>query len=91
MKRLAIGIMALCFLAVLVGPALSEQSINIVGTVTEDFEFESENGEVYILGDDEESLSLAENVGRKARVTGTVKETDEGMVITVKKFQLLKE
>jgi hypothetical protein len=90
MKKLVIGIMALCFLAALVGPALSEQSIDIVGTVTEDFEFESENGEVYILDEDDESLKLAEKVGRKARVTGTVKETDEGMVITVKKFKLLK-
>jgi hypothetical protein len=91
MKKLAIGIMAFCFLAVLVGPALSEQGVNIVGTVSEDFELESENGEVYILGDDDESLKLAENIGRKVRVTGTLKETDDGMVITVKKFQLLEE
>jgi hypothetical protein len=75
----------------LVGPALSEQSVNIVGTVSEDFELESENGDVYILGDDEESLRLAENIGKKVKVTGTVKETDDGMVITVKKFQLLEE
>ena len=91
MKKLAIGIMAFCFLAALVGPALSEQSVNIVGTVSEDFELESENGEIYILGDDDESLKLAENIGRKVRVSGTLKETDEGMVITVKKFQFLKE
>jgi hypothetical protein len=91
MKKLAIGIMAFCFLTALVGPALSEQSVNVVGTVSEDFEFESDNGEVYILGDDDESLKLAENIGKKARVTGTLKETDDGMVITVKKFQLLEE
>jgi hypothetical protein len=91
MKKLAIGIMAFCFLAVVVGPALSEQSVDVVGIVSDNFEFENENGEVYILGDDDESLRLAENIGKKARVTGTLIDTDEGMVLTVKKFQLLEE
>jgi hypothetical protein len=91
MKKLAIGIMAICFLAVMVGPALSEQSVNIVGTVSEDFELESANGEVYLIADDDEGLRLTEYVGRKVRVTGTIEESDEGSVIIVKKFQLLKE
>ena len=91
MKKLTIGIMAFCFLAALVGPALAEQSVNVVGTVSENFEFESDNGEVYILGDDDESLKLAENIGRRVRVTGTLNESDDGMVLNVKKFQFLEE
>jgi hypothetical protein len=91
MKRLAIGIMALCFLAALAGPALSEQSMTIVGTVSEDYELESENGEIYILGEDDKSFELSENVGKKVKVTGTVMKTEDGMVITVKNFQLLEE
>jgi len=91
MKRLVIGIMALCFLAALGGPALSEQSITIVGTVSEDYELESDSGEVYILGEDDKSLELSENVGKKVKVTGTVMKTEDGMVITVKNFQLIEE
>ncbi|MGD2272286.1 MAG: hypothetical protein PVI06_17935 [Desulfobacterales bacterium] len=91
MKRLAIGIMALCFLVALAGPALSEQSMTIVGTVSEDYELESENGEIYILGEDDKSFELSENVGKRVKVTGTVSKTEDGMVITVKNFQLLEE
>ncbi len=91
MRKLLIGIMTICFLSVLVGPTLAEQSVTIVGTVSEDYELESDEGTVYILDDNDESLRLSENVGKKVKVTGTVKETEDGKVITVNNFQLLEE
>ncbi len=90
-KKLFILLCTFIMTAFLWAPALAQQKVTITGTVTSGYEIETENGQIYEIGDNEKGDELSEYVDSKVRVTGTVEEIDEEKIITVISFTVIEE
>jgi hypothetical protein len=89
-KSLVIIVCALFFLALSFGSAMSADEVTISGTVNDYYGIETDDGEVYDIGDNEQGDELGGHVGARVEVTGTVEEDEDGVkVITVTSFVLL--
>ena len=91
-KSLMIIVCALFFVALSFGLAISADEVTISGTVNDYYEIETDDGEVYDIGDNEQGDELLEYVGARVEVTGTVEEDEDGVkVIMVTSFVLLED
>ncbi|MGD8542490.1 MAG: hypothetical protein PVI39_09390 [Desulfobacteraceae bacterium] len=95
-KTLSIGVCALVLVALFSGfAAASEQaageSVMITGTVNEDNQIVSLEGETFGVADTEKGAELKSFVGMKIQVTGTVMEQDGAKVIDVEAYEIVKE
>ncbi|MCG6905703.1 MAG: hypothetical protein LJE63_03680 [Desulfobacteraceae bacterium] len=96
-KTLSIGVCALVLVALFSGfAAASDQqaageSVMITGTVNEDNQIVSQEGETFGVADTEKGAELKSFVGMKIQVTGTVLEQDGAKVIDVQAYEIVKE
>ena len=78
-------------IAFLSGPAISAKSVTIMGTVNADGQIVTDNDQVYEIGENKKGDELFELVGKKVKVTGTIKEEDGTKVITVNSYKAIEE
>ncbi len=91
-KSLVIIVCAIFFVALSFGSAISANEVTISGTVNDYYGIETDDGEVYEIGDNEQGDELVEHVGARVEVTGMVEEDEDGVkVITVTSFVLLED
>ena len=90
-KKLGIGIVTLALVAFLAGPALTEGTMTITGTVNEDSQIVTDDGKVYEVVDSEMGGEVIENVDKKVKVTGTVEEDEGKMTISVTNYEVLEQ
>jgi hypothetical protein len=95
-KTLSIGVCALVLVALFSGFAAASEhaageSVMITGTVNEDNQIVSLEGETFGVADTEKGAELKSFVGMKIQVTGTVMEQDGAKVIDVEAYEIVKE
>ncbi len=90
-KYLFIGLLAILMIAFLSGPAISANSLTIVGTINADGQIVTANNQVYEIGENKKGDALFELLGKKVKVTGTVVEEDEARIITVISYEVIEE
>jgi hypothetical protein len=96
-KTLSIGFCALLVVALFSGfaaaadqPAAGE-SVMITGTVNEENQIVSQEGETFGVADTEKGAELKSFVGMKVQIQGTVLEQDGAKVIDVQAYEIVKE
>ena len=90
-RRLIIGILALAFIAFLSFPALSAETRTITGTVNDYYQIETDDGTVYDVVENEKGDEVAEQVGTRVKVTGTVEEDEDMKLINITSYTILEE
>ena len=90
-KVFFVGLCAILMIVLLCGPAISDESIVIIGTINEYSQIVADNDQVYEIGDTEKGEELAQLVDRRVRVTGTVIEEEDTKVIMVTSYEVTKE
>ena len=91
-KSLMIIVCTMFFVALPFSPAISADEVTIVGIVNDNFQIETDYGDVYEIGRSEVDDELLEHAGARVEVTGTVEEDEDGVkVITVTSFVVIEE
>ena len=90
-QRLIIGILALAFITFLALPAISADTRTITGTVNEYYQIETDDGTVYDVVENEKGDEVAEQVGMRVKVTGTVEEDEDMKLINITSYTILGE
>jgi len=91
-KSLMIIVCTVFFMALSFSPAISANEVTVSGTVNDFYGIETDDGEVYEIGDSEQGDELIGLVGARVEVTGTVEEDEDGVkIITVSSFVILEE
>ena len=90
-KHLFIGLFAMLMIAFLSGPAISADSLTLVGTLNADGQIVTDNNQVYEIGENKKGDELFELTGSKVKVTGTVTEEDGARIITVISYEVIEE
>jgi hypothetical protein len=88
-KRFGIGILALALVVLLASPALTGDTMTITGTVNENAQIVTDDGKLYDVVDSEMGDEVAEMVDKKVKVTGTVQEDEDQMMITITNYEVL--
>ena len=90
-RRLIIGILALAFITFLSFPAISADTRTITGTVNDYYQIETDDGTVYDVVENEKGDEVAEQVGMRVKVTGTVEEDEDMKLINITSYTVLGE
>jgi len=91
-RSLFIIVCAVFFMTLPVGLSSSADEVTIFGTVNDYYQIETDDGEVYEIGDNEQGDELIEHMGERVEVTGTVEEDEDGVkVIMVMSFVVIEE
>ena len=90
-RRLIIGILTLAFITFLSFPAISAEQRTITGTVNDYYQIESDDGTVYDVVENEKGDEVAEQVGMRVKVTGTVEEDEDMKLINITSYTILGE
>ena len=86
-RILLIGLLLLIPASIVLG----ENTVTIVGELIDDFQFVTDNGLVFEIGDTEKGAELLSNLSdQRIRITGTIKKTDDTMVIYVTHYEIMK-
>ena len=93
-KQNTIGMVVAVFLVVMTfvmtAVTFAGNSVTIVGTVNDDYTLVDDEGEIYLIAESENGDQLAENAGARASVTGIVEEDDNGPVIHVHSYKIIR-
>lgn len=90
-KRLLIGTLALAFITFLSLPAVWAQQRTITGTVNDYYQIETDDGTVYDVVENEKGDEVAEQVGMRVKVTGTVEEDEDMKLIDITSYTIIGE
>lgn len=90
-KKLIIGILFLGLIAFLSFPATSAEQKTITGTVNDSYQIETDDGTVYDVVENEKGDEVAEQVGMRVRVTGTVMEDEDQRSINITSYTVMGE
>ena len=90
-KYLFVALCAMIIIAFLSGTAISGKTMTITGTVNDNYQIVADDGQVYEVADTEKGVEVVDLVGKKVKVTGTVEESDEGKVITITSYEVIKQ
>ena len=90
-KLLFVGLLAMLMIAFLSGPAISADSVTIVGIMNDSYQIVTDNDQVYEIAEGEKGDELIEFVDKRVKVTGTVEEDDGAKLITVTSYEVIEE
>jgi hypothetical protein len=79
----------MALVGILIGASVASEKVTIQAQVTEDSQLLDEQGNVFDIADTEKGSELAENVGQKVEIEGTVMEDGGVKVITVESFRII--
>ena len=91
-KKSIIGISLLVvFVAALfAGSVWAAESMNIVGTVSDDGNIVAEGGKTYKIGDNDKAAEVSEQSGKKVEVKGMVEEGSDGnQTIMIESYKVI--
>jgi hypothetical protein len=90
-KKLIIGFLALTLITFLSFPAAWAQQRTITGTVNDYYQIETDDGTVYDVVENEKGDEVAEQVGMRVKVTGTVEEDEDMKLIDITSYTIMGE
>ena len=90
-KFLFAGFLAMLMIAFVSGPAISADSVTILGIVNSSYQIVTDNDQVYHIAEGEKGDEVIELVGKKVKVAGMVEEVDEGKIIVVTSYEVIEE
>ena len=90
-KFLFAGFLAMLMIAFVSGPAISADSVTILGIVNSSYQIVTDNDQVYHIAEGEKGDEVIELVGKKVKVAGMVEEVDEGKIIVVTSYEIIEE
>jgi len=65
-------------------------TVTLVGELIDDYQFITDDGLVFEIGDTEKGAELLGNItSQRVKITGTLEKTDETMVIYVVRYEIL--
>ena len=71
---------------------LASESITLGGKVNESYQVVSNDGQIYEVADTIKGNDLVDNhIGQKTKLTGTIKQDCDDIIIKVTNFQILEE
>jgi hypothetical protein len=88
-KRLFIGILSFALVVLFAGNAICGKDVTIIGTVTDAYQIETQNGVVYDIGDTEQGMEVGDLVGKQVKVQGNVEEEEGVKVISINAFEII--
>jgi hypothetical protein len=88
-KRLLIGTLTFALVLLFGGIVICSEAITIVGTVTDTYQIEDEDGLVYDIGDTEQGQEVGELVGQQVEVQGTIEEVEGVKVIFITAYKIV--
>jgi len=94
MKRkgqLGIGTLVLALITFLSAQAPSAEWKTIVGTVSDYYQITTDGGDVYDVVENAKGDAIAEQMGSRVKVSGTVEDEGYRMVITISNYQIIEE
>ena len=75
----------------IVGAAFCQESLNVTGTLTDDFAITTDDGDVYDVVEDEVAIQMFEKTGSRVSASGTLVETDDGTFFKVNTYRIMEE
>jgi len=78
-------------IAFLSGPAISADSVTMIGTVNDNYQIVVDNGQAYEIAEGEKGDEVTQLVGKKVKVAGMVEEDDGAKLITVTSYEVIGE
>jgi hypothetical protein len=90
-KRMLSGLICLAMLALLSGIAVAAEESIIVGTITEDNQIITQDGQAYMIKQNKQADDIIAFVGKKAQIKGTVLEADGKKTIEIVSYELIEE
>ena len=73
------------------GMAYAQEAMTVTGTLTEDFEIATDDGDVYDVAEDDVAVRMFEMPGIRVSVTGNLVDTDDGPMFKVNSYRILEE
>ena len=89
LKKLVSRILIIAFIAVFAGIVAAEEEISITGTINDNMQLVADGGTTYDIGDNEKGNEVADLVGKKVSVKGTVMESEGTKIITITSFDVI--
>ena len=90
-RFLFVGFLAMLMIAFLSGPAISADSVIILGIVNNKYQIVTDNNQIYHIAEGEKGDEVVDLVGKKVKVAGMVEEVDEGKLLTVSSYEVVEE
>lgn len=90
-KSLFVGLLAMLMIAFLAGPAISTDSVTIIGTVNDNYQIVTDNGQAYAIAEGKKGDELVELVGKKVKATGIADEVDGEKIIEVTSYEVIEK
>lgn len=71
--------------------AVSEDMITVVGTVNDNFQIVTDDGELYFIGDTEQGAEVEVMTGARVQVTGETMDMDGDLYINITSFTVVQD
>jgi hypothetical protein len=91
MKKTSIGILVVLILTLILAIPVLATEMKIIGKVNDNYQIETDQGDVYEVADTDMGNELLSHVGEKVEVTGTVSEEEGVKIIRVAVYIVLEE
>jgi hypothetical protein len=69
--------------------AFADESVSVIGTINNEFQIVTDTGEVYNIGENENSVELDMLAGSKVEAVGIIDNTDGDRVIYITTFKVI--
>lgn len=89
--KLVIGLLVLVLITFLSFQTLSAEWKTIIGTVSDYYQIETDEGDVYDVVENSQGDRLADQMGRKVKVTGMVEDEGYRKIITINSYTFVEE
>jgi len=90
-KKYLLACLCVMTLAVFLSGIAIGDSTTITGTINDNYQIVTDDGNVYDVEDNEKGAEVVDLVGKKITVTGMVNETDEMKVISITSYEVIEE
>jgi len=90
-RHLFVGLCSMIIIAFITGVAISGERVTITGTVNDNYQIVTDDGNIYEVEGNEKGDELVDLVDKKVKVTGTVEESDGEKIINITSYEVLGE
>ena len=90
-RYLFVGLCSMIIIAFITGVAISGERVTITGTVNDNYQIVTDDGNIYEVGDTKKGDEVVDLVDKKVKVTGTVQESEGETIINITSYEIIKE
>ena len=90
-RHLSVGLCSMIIIAFITGAAISGERVTITGTVNDNYQIVTDDGNIYEVEGNEKGDEVADLIDKKVKVTGTVEESDGEKIINITSYEVLGE